>query len=1206
MNLPFFRPQDIHAQALILVGYRLYPYTRVELHPRLTLLAGGNGVGKTTLLDAMQTVILADQRYLHLNVASGQNDRDLGGQLQDRIGWTVIHLAGHPVIHAVGVLISRRAAGEYVDLKPFALLGIPPLEQLFLDRDHARVTSDLKALHQAAKLASANARVRDFASINEYHRFLYEEGLLPLDLSRGGKRQFSLLWRQATQPHLGELNSFLQRTLCHEPEKRLTFQDVEKLMQERLQTERRLNHLWELKELSGELQGSARDLDHHRRRTLGAQLGLSQRREEHLLHEIEEGEKRFQQLDTRIAALKDELEAIRGRLDTLGKERDRYLREQGEWSRKYKHHQEYVKHSQAREAVARQLSSLKDAVSPFEENIAELREKAEKVRGEMGLLSNDLARLKSRESELREQARKWEELQEDLERAGAALGKAIGSRGELEEAWGEITEARRRVQELKPLRQLLGQWQGRARAHHAARELAHKMVELWPDFFGQREPDRELLDAAQAELRSLEQEIALHRQEFQRAKGPLRALIDELSRGRPPLPAAAGALVEKGLAQAFTRHFDDLGLEEARRRQEVIGPLARAVEPATPVGGVQDNAGSMPVSLARGKEPFWLVLSPDVWKELRVLERTDEGTLAGFGGIGWYTPHGPVWIGAEARREQIQRAQEEILALDARLEDLTLQEDLIARRRRAIQDFLPKLDALADLEAPSKVEELSRALVRLEEDAPRVERIYPLLQKILQRSELFDFVQAPEQAADIQARMEETAARHLTLDEQWKALRNEEARDVRELAFLRERLQTLARDLDRAQTLCSRLEEEEPREILEGRVDFGRAEELVQRVKELDAARAEAQNELFLGERKNGELRNRYRTQSEALARLRHDIRYAQKDHERALELWKRYYPKEEIETVPGAKPDEKERHKAVWDNMVQVLRTRIAEVARKYEFHLPEEDQPDRLVPQLLQLLLPSGISLDQLESQYGRLQHELQQIEYKIKSRVEEVRSNVEMEIRHLKTQLVKVNRILSALHFGQIKKIFLELEELPAYHALQKLESLLRIISRGEAVTLKDFVEKLRAFIRKESNTSLTEEQIADYRSYIRIRRTIVDAHDRTRDTGLSSGETLGVNLALCLAVLFFMGREQGNSSRRGMLLLALDEAERLDAKALETIRDLLDEVHCQLTVAMPRPVDISDSICHLLTPLSQGVTHVHLYRKGEEAPASARTS
>jgi chromosome partition protein MukB len=272
----------------------------------------------------------------------------------------------------------------------------------------------------------------------------------------------------------------------------------------------------------------------------------------------------------------------------------------------------------------------------------------------------------------------------------------------------------------------------------------------------------------------------------------------------------------------------------------------------------------------------------------------------------------------------------------------------------------------------------------------------------------------------------------------------------------------------------------------------------------------------------------------------------------------------------------------------------------------LPEEDQPDRLVPQLLQLLLPSGISLDQLESQYGRLQHELQQIEYKIKSRVEEVRSNVEMEIRHLKTQLVKVNRILSALHFGQIKKIFLELEELPAYHALQKLESLLRIISRGEAVTLKDFVEKLRAFIRKESNTSLTEEQIADYRSYIRIRRTIVDAHDRTRDTGLSSGETLGVNLALCLAVLFFMGREQGNSSRRGMLLLALDEAERLDAKALETIRDLLDEVHCQLTVAMPRPVDISDSICHLLTPLSQGVTHVHLYRRGEESPASARTS
>jgi chromosome partition protein MukB len=244
-------------------------------------------------------------------------------------------------------------------------------------------------------------------------------------------------------------------------------------------------------------------------------------------------------------------------------------------------------------------------------------------------------------------------------------------------------------------------------------------------------------------------------------------------------------------------------------------------------------------------------------------------------------------------------------------------------------------------------------------------------------------------------------------------------------------------------------------------------------------------------------------------------------------------------------------------------------------------------------------------LEEQYSRLRHELQQIEFKIKSHVEEVRSGVETEIRRLKMHLVRVNRILSSLRFGNIEKIYLKLEELPAYHALKKLESLLRLISKKEVVTLKEFIEKLRAFILKEANTSLTEEQIADYRSYIRLRRVIVDAEGNIREGGLSSGETLGVNLALCLAILFFLGREQ-SVNERGMLLLALDEAERLDARALATVRDLLDHVRCQLTVAMPRPVDIPDSICHLLTPLDQGVTHVHLYHgRGGSASGLGQT-
>lgn len=94
----FSRPQRISSDSLLLVGYRLYPMTSVTLHPRLTVIAGGNGVGKTTLLDALQIILIADQRLLRLNVASGQDDRDIGGQMMGSVAWLVLSIQGHSSI----------------------------------------------------------------------------------------------------------------------------------------------------------------------------------------------------------------------------------------------------------------------------------------------------------------------------------------------------------------------------------------------------------------------------------------------------------------------------------------------------------------------------------------------------------------------------------------------------------------------------------------------------------------------------------------------------------------------------------------------------------------------------------------------------------------------------------------------------------------------------------------------------------------------------------------------------------------------------------------------------------------------------------------------------------------------------------------------------------------------------------------------------
>ncbi len=1217
MSHPFFRPREVHACALLLVGYRLYPYARIELHPRLTFLAGGNGVGKTTLLDALQTILIADQRYVHMNVAAGQNDRDLGGQMQGRVGWATLHLMGHPEVRGIGVHLARRAAAEYVDVKPFAIIGVEPDRELFFSGDKPVITADIKELARSVARRSPKARVKEFAALNDYHRFLYEEGLIPIDLSRGGRRRFSLLWRQATQPHLGELNKFLQQTLCHEPEKKLTFEDVEGLMRERIQVERQLRRLGELRALDMELRGKAEELDRHRRRFLGLELGQAGLKIEGLAREIEEGEKEFREVDERIAALKTELDGMRATLADLGRERDKHIREQGEWSRKYKHHQEYVALKSLSEELEEELSVVQEEIFPLESTVQEIREEIKYHREDMQDAASELARWKEKANDLDRQVKKWNDFQHDLDHACDVLGREIETASDLEDAWARAAEEKRGVGELKSLRQLLGQWESRANAHGAAVDLARKMTDPWPDFFEGKEIDRGLLDAAQARLQEMERDIDARRRDLLAEKKPLNALIGELSRGRLPLPPAAAALVEAGLASPFVSRFDGVELDTAREAQDLIGPLAYAIEPLAPGsggggapredGGAEEGAAPHPglARLARGKEPFWLVLSPEVWKDFRVLVRNEHGIIAGFGGVGWYMPNGPVRIGAEARREQTQRAQDRLLAIEEELKGFTAREASIAQRLKAIRNFLPKLDAHADAEAADRAARLREQIREIEQTAPRIDETHALLQKLFQRSELFNFAHAPEETARIKENIASAERTRQEMEEKLKTLKARETEAAREQGVLQNRLLEIRRELDRIQTIRSRIEEEEPEEVLQGLLDFGKPEELQERVKELDEEREKVQGALSLGEREHGELRSRCKSRSESLARRRQELERARAEAGAAVARWKTFYPEEEPLGVPEAEAGEREEHKAAWDGLAQTLRSRVAEVGARYDLRFPENEQPDRQVLQLLQLLLPPGVALDRLEEQYLRLQTELRQIESKIKGHVEGIRSTVEAEIRRLKMHMARVNRILSTLSFGRIKKVHLEIEELPAFQALKRLESFLPAIQEGEVVTLREFVEKLRAFIQKESNTVLSEEQIADYRSYIRLRRVIVDREDRVREGGLSSGETLGVNLALCLSILFFLGRQDGVDSDRGMLMLALDEAERLDVRALETIRGLLDEVRCQLTVAMPRPVDVSDSICHLLTPLSQGVTHVHLYHRGMEKGEANQT-
>jgi chromosome partition protein MukB len=280
------------------------------------------------------------------------------------------------------------------------------------------------------------------------------------------------------------------------------------------------------------------------------------------------------------------------------------------------------------------------------------------------------------------------------------------------------------------------------------------------------------------------------------------------------------------------------------------------------------------------------------------------------------------------------------------------------------------------------------------------------------------------------------------------------------------------------------------------------------------------------------------------------------------------------------------------------VIMDRISSIVAEHGLAMDLDREPDILVDLLLESLLPSGIDLDREEEQLHLLRNELAGIETKIRGYVEEIRKNVDHELHALSRRIDKVNRILSDLSFGRIRRVRLERTMLPAYEGLKRLRGgQLTLFAAGKPLSLQEFLDQVRDFITRHSRVAdIDEDKIADYRTYVHITWSITDEDDTVRRHGFSSGEGLGINLAICLSLLFYLGDATAKDRGEGMLVMALDEAERLDERALATVRSLLDRVKCQLVLALPRTLQVQSSVCHMLTPLEQGVTHVSVYHKG----------
>ncbi|MFP4035180.1 MAG: SbcC/MukB-like Walker B domain-containing protein [Desulfovermiculus sp.] len=1182
-----FVPDDTVATGLLLVGYKLFPAAHIALHPRMTVLSGNNAVGKTTILDAVQTILICHQQYINLNVATGQYDRTLSGQLSGRVGWAVLTVSGHDEITALGVRLHAKATTESLELGPFIMTHVPADLDLFMDRENSLITPDFQTLKRNILHRDIQGQANDFSSVDEYHRFLFAQGLLPVSMDRQGKKKFAALWSQVTRPKLDRLGAFLMEMLCPDPAQGVKFADVERLMRDRRKLTEQLKALDRFRSVRQELEEKRSRVDSRRRLYLSTELGRMQAVIRSCREKLERERQREARTSREMQELEERLRQSKERKSELSQERDKYVSRQDELSRQQKHHQEYVQALQREKTLQEQVADMSSRLEQMEEEGESLASKREDLKARSYRLEVQTAEIAERLKYLRVDRDRYRELQKLLEQALEIAGRTLTSWVDVQQAWSQAQKDKARLDSLPELKKRCAELKQRADSHQKAQGLARELAPEIP----------EGNDAAQMGRQAFEDLVdSWDKEDFDapiaRVSDSLEKLqrqIADLEQGRPSLPPAVAREVEAGRLSLVASRYEHLDLEQAARVQARLGPFARGVLIEDPIEITGQDLG---------QEEF-LLLAKDGDPENFSSIQAGMGHISGQGGLYWYAPKSHVWLGARARASELKRLGREKDQVQAELDRLENERRRNRERIKTGRKLLGMWQALEDSSCIAEHIRLKEEITELERQSPAILKQYRYVQDLYARKDHFALQDAPKQCTQCEKELKSLESERKQLDQDLAGVDKELARVRTELKDLQVEYSRADKELDRTVSRLQSLRNEEPMDVLEGRIDFSKAQDIQDKITSLDSELKKLEEtiyNLYTESARKGELFQRI---GDEIQRLNEQEEQAKKTELEFVEAWKQYYPGQDPEYRAGEHSLENvSRLRAQWEAAAEDLNNSVGRIVQENSLHLPPDSPAEARVDMILENIIPSFLELDKVEDQFQRLQRELGEIEARIKTYVQDIRQKVDQEISKLKRRLDKVNTILADIRFGRIRQVRIELKYLAQYENLKKLKGeVLSLMDFGSQTTLREFVQTLVKSIFRQGRGDVSEEQIADYRTYIDLGWSITDQDGESRQKGFSGGETLGINLAICLALLFHWGGEAGQAQARGLLIMALDEAERLDEQAVYTVRELLDRSGSQLLVALPRTIEVPDTICHLLTPLKQGVTHVSIYHKGE---------
>ncbi|AEI14591.1 hypothetical protein Flexsi_0930 [Flexistipes sinusarabici DSM 4947] len=1174
--------ESIYLDSLVIVGFNLYPKCIIHFDKTFTSLFGKNGVGKTTLLDAIQTGLIANQQYTKFNVTTQKDDRSLGDYMLGSAGYIFFninkfqqHYAGRAAENSktlsFGIRLIKNPDTK-VDIKPIALENVTVAPDDFFEGN--RLIENLAQLNKHLLSKYPNLEFRNFQTVTEYHQYLYNRGVLAINIS-SKISEFSTLYRSISTGILRQGKKMIKDVLSStDSSPKKLIQSLTKSIRQRSEVVRKIERIKAIRDEVYALEEAANKYHDNCVKYYSDQLNKSIAKLESMKTKLSKNNDTIENHNRKLEIINADIDEKNAHLQDTEEQLEKLLQNISDFERSYAAFEEYTELLKTSAENENRLKELTEKIRELENNISVKKQHLEDIFQSKNFAEKDKIKIEGELKALSVNYENYNNFIKYLQNVTFYTKDRIDTVTDFEKMLDHWNQISRDIESLPFLKKEYKNLTEKLKIHNKAVSIKNRLSS---------DISFESKEELNTEGKTLESELYTLKKETEEKEHIVENIdkeINELLKGKIVLPEA----LKNFNGQFLYKKFDDIPLDESEKLESLLGDMKYAAV-------VSDSKDIY--DYANGSDKLFFV-TEDIDTGKYSVEKLQDGYLIHDSkepSVKRYepAPKYPV-IGEKSRKARVEALRQDIKEIKTLIEKNNRRMQTVSTLLKDIYELDHIFDYLYLKNLTDEADELKKQIEYIEEKSFVFNKVKDDFQQILRLKYYFgrsdykdDYEKAKKELTEIKKQIK-------NLDKDYSELRSK----INELESLLDKEKNEFHKAEKIYnkniTIKERLEDEFPRDILLGKVDFSEIETLRKEKSRMSELKNSYSKDIDRLKDERREIQSEQKRLVDEITRLRDDIEvYEEKiSHykEVSLEL-----------TGDELSPKTFDISDASFYESRGIFEKEMTSFLHKYDKDMPKTPNILDKFNETVVKVFPNFQSLTKLQEDLEKLNVQLLQIEDEIKQVIGNFKSGIEENIFRVKRTLRKLNSDLENVHFGKIRQIKLRVEERPAYHKLQHIHQSDSIMSllESEDVDFDAFIKDLGRSLGY-SRSQVNEDDVLDYRNYFDIEIDLFDNSGNRRNKGLSNGENLGTNIVIVLSMLTRFSEE---SLKDKMLPIVLDEADRLDVDSINTLYEIAENWGLQLIVALPNIPNFNRGMHYHLIASENGVVMPHTRFEGENA-------